>query len=73
MVDLHLHTMASDGTDEDWKLIEKLRKAGITTFSVTDHDTIGAVSGMEFAISWAMASTKMYGLLAGWWKRPTGS
>ena len=48
MVDLHLHTMASDGTDEDWKLIEKLRKAGIRTFSVTDHDTIGAVSGMEF-------------------------
>jgi len=48
VVDLHLHTMASDGTDEDWKLIEKLRKAGIRTFSVTDHDTIGAVSGMEF-------------------------
>ena len=48
MVDLHLHTMASDGTDEDWKLIEKLRKAGIRTFSVTDHDTIDAVSGMEY-------------------------
>ncbi len=35
-------------TDEDWKLIEKLRKAGIRIFSVIDHDIIGAVSGMEY-------------------------
>lgn len=48
MVDLHMHTKESDGTDAEWKLIEKLREAGIKTFSVTDHDTIGAVSGMEY-------------------------
>lgn len=48
MVDLHMHTKESDGTDEEWALIEKLREAGIKTFSVTDHDTIGAVSGLEY-------------------------
>ena len=48
MVDLHMHTKDSDGTDVEWELVEKLREAGIRTFSVTDHDTIGAVSGMEY-------------------------
>ncbi len=48
MVDLHMHTKESDGTDAEWQLIEKLREAGIKTFSVTDHDTIGAVLGMEY-------------------------
>ena len=48
MVDLHMHTRESDGTDDDRELIGKLRKAGIKIFSVTDHDTIDAVSGMEY-------------------------
>ena len=46
MVDLHMHTRESDGTDDDRELIGKLRKAGIKVFSVTDYDTIDAVSGM---------------------------
>ena len=39
-VDLHIHTTASDGSDSPNVLLENLRKCGITTFSVTDHDTI---------------------------------
>ncbi len=39
-IDLHIHTTASDGSDSPQVLLENLKKAGITTFSVTDHDTI---------------------------------
>ena len=48
MVDLHMHTRESDGTDDDRELIGKLRASGIRVFSVTDHDTIDAISGMEY-------------------------
>ncbi len=41
-IDLHIHTTASDGTDTPTKLLEKVRQAGLTCFSVTDHDTIQA-------------------------------
>ena len=42
IIDLHMHTTASDGTDTPQALLENVRKAGITTFSVTDHDTVNA-------------------------------
>ena len=48
MVDLHMHTHASDGTDSTEKLLKKLRSAGIKTFSVTDHDTIDGICSMEY-------------------------
>ncbi len=53
-VDLHIHTTASDGSDSPALLLQKLKTAGITTFSVTDHDTIDgaleteALAGEEF-------------------------
>ena len=44
MVDLHIHTNASDGTDSPIELLRKIRESGITTFAITDHDTItGAI------------------------------
>jgi predicted metal-dependent phosphoesterase TrpH len=46
-VDLHIHTTASDGSDSPAELLENLKKAGITTFSVTDHDTIDGALEME--------------------------
>jgi hypothetical protein len=42
MIDLHLHTIFSDGTDTPLELIEKIKKHGIHTFSITDHDDIRA-------------------------------
>ena len=41
-IDLHMHTAVSDGTDTPEELIGKIRSAGITLFSVTDHDAIRA-------------------------------
>jgi predicted metal-dependent phosphoesterase TrpH len=46
-IDLHIHTTASDGSDSPALLLQNLRKAGITTFSVTDHDTIDGALEME--------------------------
>ena len=46
-VDLHIHTTASDGSDSPALLLQNLKKAGITTFSVTDHDTIAGAQEME--------------------------
>jgi len=43
MIDLHLHTTASDGTDSPAELVRVCRDAGITTMAVTDHDTTAAL------------------------------
>ncbi len=40
VIDLHLHTVVSDGTDSPPELLKAVRAAGITLFSVTDHDAI---------------------------------
>ncbi len=47
MIDLHIHSTASDGTDTIPELLKKIRDTGITTFSVTDHDTIDGALEME--------------------------
>ena len=43
MIDLHLHTTASDGTDTPAELVRACREADITTMAVTDHDTTAAI------------------------------
>lgn len=40
MIDLHIHTINSDGTDNIDELIEKISKSNIRYFSITDHDNI---------------------------------
>ncbi|OUC51597.1 hypothetical protein B7939_05250 [Eggerthia catenaformis] len=42
-IDLHIHTTASDGTDQPLELIERIKNAHIHIFSITDHDTIQGV------------------------------
>ena len=41
-IDLHMHTTVSDGTDTPEEIISLARDAGISLFSVTDHDAIKA-------------------------------
>lgn len=45
--DLHLHTTASDGRFPPEMLVEKCAEAGLSTISITDHDT---TSGYEAAV-----------------------
>ncbi len=44
MIDLHLHTTASDGCSTPEVLIRQLRAAGVDTFAIADHDTMAAVA-----------------------------
>ena len=43
MIDLHLHTTASDGTLPPAALVQRAQQVGIRTLSVTDHDTMAGV------------------------------
>jgi predicted metal-dependent phosphoesterase TrpH len=43
MIDLHMHTTASDGRCSPEDLVEKAYAKGIRTMSVTDHDTMAGV------------------------------
>lgn len=40
MVDLHIHTKFSDGSDNVEQIFKKILKTDIKIFSITDHDTI---------------------------------
>jgi len=44
VIDLHLHTTASDGLLTPDALVGRLLAAGIDTFSVTDHDTVAGLA-----------------------------
>ena len=43
LIDLHLHTTASDGRLEPTALVERAQQVGISTLSITDHDTMAGV------------------------------
>ncbi len=43
MIDLHLHTTASDGWLTPPELVVRASAAGLKTISVTDHDTVAAI------------------------------
>ena len=43
MIDLHLHTTASDGTLSPRDLVARAASARLTTISVTDHDTVAGL------------------------------
>ena len=40
MIDLHLHTTASDGRCSPTELVRRVHAAGVRVFAVTDHDTV---------------------------------
>ncbi|MCR5774205.1 MAG: PHP domain-containing protein [Lachnospiraceae bacterium] len=40
LIDLHMHTVVSDGSDAPEKIPELVRSHGIRVFSVTDHDAV---------------------------------
>lgn len=42
-VDMHLHSLYSDGSDTVPALVEKLLSHGVTTFSLTDHDSVRGI------------------------------
>jgi predicted metal-dependent phosphoesterase TrpH len=49
VIDLHLHTTASDGSSTPEALVAEAAAAGIHTLAVTDHDTVAAVPAVQRA------------------------
>ena len=48
MIDLHVHTTASDGTDSPEEVVKKAEELGLTAIAITDHDTAsGAAAALE--------------------------
>lgn len=47
MIDLHIHTTSSDGSDEPIDILAKAKQAGLKYISITDHDSIGAYKNLK--------------------------
>lgn len=47
MIDLHIHTTSSDGSDEPKDILIKAQKAGLKYISITDHDSISAYEKLK--------------------------
>lgn len=47
LIDLHIHSAASDGTDEPEALIDIINEDNIKIFALTDHDNIDGVKRIE--------------------------
>ncbi|MGB9845970.1 MAG: PHP domain-containing protein [Desulfotomaculales bacterium] len=41
--DLHVHTTASDGTEEPASVVKKAKEIGLQAIAITDHDTVNGV------------------------------
>lgn len=44
-IDLHIHSTYSDGSRSPFEIIKKAKEAGISTISITDHDSINGIEG----------------------------
>jgi 3',5'-nucleoside bisphosphate phosphatase len=49
VIDLHLHTTASDGRCSPQELVDRVAAAAVTTIGVTDHDTTAAIEEVSDA------------------------
>ena len=47
MIDLHIHTNHSDGTDSVEELLKKAEAKKLEVISITDHDSVGAYYELE--------------------------
>ena len=47
MIDLHTHTIYSDGDDTPRLLLENAQEKGIELLSITDHDSVGAYNDLK--------------------------
>jgi predicted metal-dependent phosphoesterase TrpH len=50
-VDLHIHTLVSDGTLNCAQLLEEIHAVGIGEFAITDHDRLGGTTEMAALLS----------------------
>ncbi|MDO4623353.1 MAG: PHP domain-containing protein [Eubacteriales bacterium] len=46
IIDLHMHSAASDGSDHPEVLVKQITEQGIRVFSLTDHDTVSGIAAL---------------------------
>lgn len=78
LVDLHTHTLVSDGTLSPTQLVERAAEVGLTAIAITDHDHVGGlaeariagarlgveiVSGIELSATHAVGEVHVLGYL----------
>ena len=75
-VDLHVHSTASDGTFTPTELVREAKKADLSAFALTDHDTVTGIDealeaahgvlevipGIEISTSWKDKEIHIVGL-----------
>ncbi len=49
LIDLHIHTTASDGTDTPREIVEKAGALGLAAVGITDHDSVSGIREAEAA------------------------
>lgn len=49
MIDLHVHSTASDGTLTPAQLVKRAKKNGVSVFALTDHDCLDGIPEVLFA------------------------
>lgn len=55
LIDLHIHTNYSDGTDSPDEIFKKAEKIGLKQIAITDHNTLdGAVKGAEICKNYSV-------------------
>lgn len=59
MIDLHLHSNASDGTDDPADVVRRAVAAGVTTLALTDHDTTAGWGPAAAAMAEAPAGVRL--------------
>ncbi len=47
-IDLHIHTVASDGRDTAAQVVHKAKELGLSAIAITDHDTLGGLNEAEY-------------------------
>jgi predicted metal-dependent phosphoesterase TrpH len=77
LIDLHMHSTASDGRLTPVELVDQVAAAGVTLMALTDHDTlagldqarqaagqagVGFVPGIELSARWARGVVHIVGL-----------
>jgi len=78
VIDLHTHSLVSDGTETPTELVAAAAAAGVDVLAITDHDTvagwgeaadaarhhgIGLVRGIEISCAWRYSSIHLLGYL----------
>jgi 3',5'-nucleoside bisphosphate phosphatase len=58
-IDLHVHSNASDGTDDPADVVRRARAAGLDVMALTDHDTQAGLAPAQAALSPGMGGNDL--------------